>query len=299
MNNTTYVRPSWYENPRSCLPENYSCTLPQDSGTPNLTKGQHICDLDTCFPGAVDLLLQTHRIAFLSAHHWISQLFSTLFLFIGDSTAGQQYRSFLCVLNEHLSPSQQSNYNIRVEFSWEAYINNDSMRNTTTEDTIIAYLNNRNSDPIGSKQRLVVVMAFGAWYKPSLEKRYQNDVSTFTAWWQQLSPINASLVWRDSLPQHFASETGAYNASLKPHLTFGSYTCSPAKELCTQETFVKSTRELVNPESGIYSLPVHDWAGGMHYGHNIRSGDCTHYCIAVMALWNTFLVRLVVLILNQ
>lgn len=297
--NHSYVPPSWFENPRSCVTENASCALPHDSGTPNLTLGQHICDLDSCFPGAVDLLVQIHRTAFVSADHWFAQLYSTWFLFVGDSTAGQQYRSFLCVLNDHLTPLQQLDRNIRVEFSWEAYIYNDSMRNTTSEDTVLAYFHTRNLHPSGSQQRLVVVMAFGAWYQPHLAKRYQNDVMIFTYWWQQLRPVNATLVWRDALPQHFPTETGAYNASLQPPLTFGSYTCRPAKTSCAQEMFVMSTRRLVNPDSKVYTLPVHDWARDMHYGHNIRSGDCTHYCIAVMALWNTFLVRLVALIFNQ
>ena len=37
----------------------------------------------------------------------------------------------------------------------------------------------------------------------------------------------------------------------------------------------------------------------MYYGHIVRTGDCTHFCIAVMALWNAFLVRLVVVIMSE
>ena len=297
----SYVPPTWFEFPRTCLVENVSCSLPQDSGTPNRTLGQHICDLDTCFPGTVDLLLHTHHVAFITTHHWFSQLHSILFLFVGDSTAGQQYRSFLCLLNDHMTPLQQLQSNIQVAFSWEAYIYNDTMRNTTTEDTFLSYRTARHTNPQGMNQRLIVVMGFGAWYKPHLAQRYHHDVMTFTSWWQQLRPVNATLIWRDALPQHFATDTGVYHTSLKFPLTveFGLYACRPIKSFCAQELWVNSTRVFVNPSLGIYSLPVHDWAGNMYYGHNIRTGDCTHFCIAVMALWNVFLVRLVVVIMSE
>ena len=207
-------------------------------------------------------------------------------------------RSFKCLLRDYISLSDQTIRHISVDFSWEAYIYNDTTRdpgglgNLSSELTVLQALKKRLLNPLGSNQRLVVVMAFGAWYKPFEAERFRAETLRFTSWWQNYHPTNAVLVWRDALPQHFETESGSYDPVSTPHPTFGAYTCRAAKDLCAQESFVTPTRKLVDPKHHVYSLPVHDWAGLAYYAHNIRSGDCTHYCIGVMAVWNAFLVRL-------
>ena len=84
----SFKRPPWFYNPRYCVSESVSCSLTQNSGEPNITLGQHICNLDTCHPNAVDLFLGLHEKTLSLSDSLFSELRNTTFLFIGDSTGG-------------------------------------------------------------------------------------------------------------------------------------------------------------------------------------------------------------------
>ena len=221
---------------------------------------------------------------------------------MGDSTAGQQLRSFNCVLDDHLTKAQQESRYVLTAFSWKAFMYNDTVGDHASSETIVLDMLDLLASTFRShNQSLVVVMAFGAWYIPHATDRFANEVRMFNQWWHNLRPAHATLIWRDVLPQHFVSKAGSglFDSSIKPSLKHNSYDCHVAKSYCRQVEVAKMTRGLVAPAADVFALPVFAWAGAAEYGHNIRSGDCTHFCIPVMAVWNILLVRLFIVVQNN
>ena len=92
---------------------------------------------------------------------------------------------------------------------------------------------------------------------------------------------NSILIWRDVLPQHFPTPTGAYSPSLIPLLhnvrfiilfLFLFLLCA---QYC-QYDIVKKVRDVVLPFENVFVLPAFEIGAPAYYAHNIQPHDCTH-----------------------
>jgi hypothetical protein len=253
------------------------------------TIGLHICNLDSC-PGPEGV--RAAWTTFSIHHHaalWILPRMRTQNLqarrtdpsspvhavfFIGDSTAGQQWRSFKCILEEAEVTEGWRAEHISIT---KAYGNGESV-----EDIISRFTNTLQNEI----KHVYFVLALGAWYNCG---RWECDplrqhLKKLQIWWDSKPRNKAMLIVRDPLPQHFPTSDGRYHGYIRHMQDVG------AKEECRGLDCKDSGRQAVklvpfieaidasssksHRLKSMVRLPVWGVSSLFDGLHNIRYLDC-------------------------
>lgn len=316
--------PSWWIEPTQCKSMADECSQTGSSGASakfEASLGQHICALDTCRSGASMQLWESG----VKYHYSLMQsIWDRLppriaVIGIGDSTNSQQLRSLSCLLEEIYDErsyqeahnlgcnvfTKQSNRNIsRAICSHHANYFNRSILNSKDGDIahfIDRVLHNRDADHFRDAH-IVFVINLGTWTNCVGNScgTWHEEVAALKTWWLDLEEAlkaKASLVFRDPLPQHFNTPDSRYNRRERTGLCIPPHSCSASGQQATKLANMlqdETTPIYVNvPDKHLRRLPVWGLSVRLHYMHNIRHGDCSHYCIALTSLWNLMLAQII------
>ena len=324
--------PSWWTDPRQCTALAFDCTR-EGQGFGNgreKTLGSHIQMLDTCPPNTVTPIWQQVGPYWSDLLDLVLQLPPRVqFIHMGDSTSWQQARSMNCFLEEALANSggevigfenrsnavtipehvpnrwrnlpcgraylQRTNgreYLVCTRFANKSFFDERNI-SKAIEETVVRRGNETDV-------HLVISVNMGAWFNCNGQKcpGWHVQIRQLQNWWKgyQENAPNTTLIIRDALPQHFGSADGRFPGqsggcpALKDRVSSGLQ----AIKVRDPETCRNGQSIVVDdPERAMFRNPV--WGVTVRLPiHNVRPGDCTHYCTAISTLWNIMMVGIAV-----
>ena len=275
-----------------------------------------------------------------------------VFYGIGDSTSGQQMRSLSCILEEAhgarieygptrdpgtihdigkgldncvlFSSTLPGEGGISRTVCDQGRVNNlgNGSAWADPKDTIASIVTKEAAAEARTRDaHVVILIAMGAWVNCDDQEchGWLEQATDLQSWWLKQNYQNATLVFRDPLPQHFPNQDGRFKAgaSSSAQLAIGSPRCIPVKNcVAAGQQAAKLNPELIRggrlsqdhvfnssfPDTilldrrtaGLRRLPAWGVSARSASLHNNRAGDCTHYCVALTSIWNWMLIYIVI-----